>query len=89
MALDCLRSYQRTHCKNREQAKEAWQTVFSDVSRLEDFKAVDVDKEAVINSCRSWNQGNQTVFVKQQMKAMVTVTDKEGYAVIFRSQLVY
>ena len=32
--------------RTEEQAKkEAWQTVFSDVS-LEDFKAVDVDKEA-------------------------------------------
>lgn len=45
--------------RTEEQAKkEAWQTVFNDVS-LEDFKAVDVDQEAADkNSSRSWNKGN-------------------------------
>lgn len=65
--------------KNR-QKKEAWQTVFSDVS-LEDFKAVDVDKEAadktaadlgikatVDEVCEAADEGY-----------VVTVTDKEGY----------
>ena len=65
--------------RNR-QKKEAWQTVFSDVS-LEDFKAVDVDKEAadktaadlgikatVDEVCEAADEGY-----------VVTVTDKEGY----------
>ena len=67
--------------RTEEQAKkEAWQTVFSDVS-LEDFKAVDVDKEAadktvadlgikatVDEVCEAADEGY-----------VVTVTDKEGY----------
>ena len=65
--------------RNR-QKNEAWQTVFSDVS-LEDFKAVDVDKEAadktaadlgikatVDEVCEAADEGY-----------VVTVTDKEGY----------
>ena len=67
--------------RTEEQAKkEAWQTVFSDVS-LEDFKAVDIDKEAadktaadlgikatVDEVCEAADEGY-----------VVTVTDKEGY----------
>ena len=67
--------------RTEEQAKkEAWQTVFSDVS-LKNFKAVDVDKEAadktiadlglkatVDEVCEAADEGY-----------VVTVTDKEGY----------
>ena len=65
--------------RNRQKKKQ-WQTVFSDVS-LEDFKAVDVDKEAadktaadlgikatVDEVCEAADEGY-----------VVTVTDKEGY----------
>ena len=67
--------------RTEEQAKkEAWQTVFSDVS-LEDFKSVDVDQDAadkivadlgvkatVDEVCEAADEGY-----------VVTVTDKEGY----------
>ena len=67
--------------RTEEQAKkEAWQTVFNDVS-LEDFKAVDVDQEAadkivadlgikatVDEVCEAADEGY-----------VVTVTDKQGY----------
>ena len=60
--------------------KEAWQTVFSDVS-LEDFKAVDVDKEAADKTAS--DLGIKAI-VDEVCEAadegyVVTVTDKEGY----------
>ena len=65
--------------RNR-QKKEAWQTVFSDVS-LEDFKAVDVDKEAADKTVA--DLGIKAI-VDEVCEAadegyVVTVTDKEGY----------
>lgn len=65
--------------RNR-QKKEAWQTVFSDVS-LEDFKAVDVDKEAADKTAS--DLGIKAI-VDEVCEAadegyVVTVTDKEGY----------
>ena len=67
--------------RTEEQAKkEAWQTVFSDVS-LEDFKAVDVDKEAADKTVA--DLGIKAI-VDEVCEAadegyVVTVTDKEGY----------
>ena len=60
--------------RTEEQAKkEAWQTVFSDVS-LEDFKAVDVDKEAADKTAS--DLGIKAIADEGYV---VTVTDKEGY----------
>lgn len=76
--------------RTEEQAKkEAWQTVFSDVS-LEDFKAVDVDKEAADKTAS--DLGIKAI-VDEVCEAadegyVVTVTDKEGYGGDIRSQLV-
>ena len=63
--------------RNRQ---KAWQTVFSDVS-LEDFKAVDVDKEAADKTAA--DLGIKAI-VDEVCEAadegyVVTVTDKEGY----------
>ena len=60
--------------RTEEQAKkEAWQTVFSDVS-LEDFKAVDVDKEAADKTAADLG-----IKATVDEGYVVTVTDKEGY----------